>query len=60
MTVSIHPHAQARLVERGATVQEVIETVNKDNRVQPSSTERSFAVALLSIMNHETDLRPSI
>ena len=33
MIVSIHPHAQARLVERGATVQEVIETVE---RGQPS------------------------
>lgn len=29
MTVSIHPHAQARLVERGATVQEVIATVEQ-------------------------------
>jgi len=27
MTVTLHPHAQARLAERGATVDEVIATV---------------------------------
>ncbi len=47
MTVSIHPHAQTRLVERGATVQEVIATVEQG---QPSPAKfnrtqfrRSFA-----------------
>ena len=47
MTVSIHPHAQARLVERGATVQEVIETVEQGQsspaKFDRTQFHRSFA-----------------
>lgn len=32
MEIRIHPHAQARLVERGATEAEVIETVREGER----------------------------
>ena len=33
MAVTLHPHAQARLSERGATYDEVIETVERGNTI---------------------------
>ena len=32
MTIRIHPHAQERMRERGATEEEVLETVKKGER----------------------------
>ncbi len=40
MTVRLHPHAQARLDERGATVEEVIATV-KDGETFPAKFHRT-------------------
>lgn len=40
MGVRIHPHAQARLMERGATIEEVIATV-EGGRVSPADFDRT-------------------
>lgn len=39
MNVNLHPHAQARLAERGATLQEVIETV-ESGKASPAKFDR--------------------
>jgi hypothetical protein len=40
MGVRIHPHAQARLMERGAAIEEVIATVN-GGRASPADFDRT-------------------
>ena len=32
MTIKLHPHAKARIIERGATEEEVIATINEGER----------------------------
>jgi hypothetical protein len=39
MVVTLHPHAQARLIERGATTDEVIATV-ENGRSSPADYDR--------------------
>jgi len=36
MTIRIHPHAQERMRERGATEEEVLETVKKEKGFPPN------------------------
>ncbi|MGV0025084.1 hypothetical protein [Phormidesmis priestleyi] len=42
MNITIHPHAQARLVERGATVEEVIATVEGGKAAQADFDRTRF------------------